>query len=81
MCGIIAINTSNNFRYNIKKSLKEIKHKGPNDEGIFYSSKNDCQLGHVRLSIIDISNNGHQPMFSKNNRYVISYNGEIYNYI
>ena len=57
---------------------KIISHRGPDGEGI-YIDKN-IGLGHRRLSIIDISNKGHQPMSDYSNEIVISYNGEIYNF-
>src|SRR3990172_7186489 len=53
-------------------------HRGPDDEGIFIDR--NLGLGHKRLSILDISQLGHQPMESDNGRYVIVHNGEIYNY-
>ncbi len=65
--------------------LKAIEHRGFDDEGVFVSDKfgkdelKTC-LGHRRLSIIDTSSAGHQPFFSANNRYVLTYNGELYNY-
>ena len=64
---------------NILKTCADIiNHRGPDDSGSF-----DCQwaaLAFKRLSIIDLSYAGHQPMQSKNNRYVIVFNGEVYNY-
>lgn len=56
-----------------------MKHCGPDDDEIF----TDCNvgLGFVRLSILDLSSAGHQPMYSHDNRYVIVFNGEVYNYI
>ena len=42
--------------------------------------ENNIGLSHTRLSIIDLSKNGHQPMISKNNKIILSYNGEIYNF-
>ena len=68
------------FHKNVLKTMnKTINHRGPDDSGIFLS--NNCGLGHVRLSIIDLQN-GHQPMIkklSKTRTVAISYNGEIYN--
>lgn len=58
--------------------LQAIAHRGPDDEGTFFDNK--LALGHRRLSIIDLSKNGHQPMTSADGRYVIIYNGELYNY-
>lgn len=55
-----------------------MKHRGPDDEGVFVKEK--IALGHRRLSIIDLSAAGHQPMQSSDGRYHIVYNGELYNY-
>ena len=55
-----------------------MKHRGPDDEGIFVEDK--IALGHRRLSIIDLSKAGHQPMASYDGRYQIIYNGELYNF-
>jgi asparagine synthase (glutamine-hydrolysing) len=57
-----------------------MKHGGPDDEGIFSDPEHHLVLGHRRLSLIDLSDNGHQPMKYDNDRYVISFNGEIYNF-
>ena len=56
-----------------------LAHRGPDDSGT-YSNKR-VQFGHTRLSIIDLSASGHQPMLSQDNNFVISFNGEIYNYV
>jgi asparagine synthase (glutamine-hydrolysing) len=58
--------------------LSSLQHGGPDDEGIFID--NAVALGHRRLSIIDLSDDGHQPMISDNEQVILSYNGEIYNY-
>jgi asparagine synthase (glutamine-hydrolysing) len=55
------------------------KHRGPDDEGVY--ADDTCVLGHRRLSIIDLSEKGHQPFLSDDGRYQLVYNGEIYNYI
>ncbi len=55
------------------------QHRGPDDEGLFCDRT--CVLGHRRLSIIDLSDAGHQPYSSDDGRYILVYNGEIYNYI
>lgn len=60
---------------------KELHHRGPDDKGVFYDEDLNLSIGHTRLSIIDLSNHAHQPMCDKNNDFVLSYNGEIYNYI
>lgn len=57
---------------------RALTHRGPDDEGTFI--ENGIALGHRRLSIIDLSANGHQPMRSADGRYTIIYNGELYNF-
>ncbi len=57
------------------------RHGGPDDGGIYIDEVNHLVLGHRRLSLIDLSEAGHQPMYYQNNRYIITYNGELYNYI
>ena len=58
----------------------QIHYRGPDDSGIWVSSDHKIGIAHRRLSIIDLSENGHQPMLSPNKRYIIAFNGEIYNY-
>ena len=60
------------------KCLSFINHRGPDDQGYSVSSK--AIFGHKRLSIQDLSKNGHQPMFSLDKRYMLIFNGEIYNF-
>ncbi|PIQ42989.1 MAG: asparagine synthase (glutamine-hydrolyzing) [Gammaproteobacteria bacterium CG11_big_fil_rev_8_21_14_0_20_46_22] len=62
----------------IEKMLASIRHRGPDGEGVY--AQDSLALGHVRLSIHDLSQAGHQPMFSASGRWVIVFNGEIYNY-
>ncbi len=57
-----------------------LSHRGPDDSGAWADDDAGIALGHRRLSIIDLSAAGHQPMTSGNRRYVVSYNGEIYNH-
>lgn len=57
-----------------------LKHGGPDDEGVFSSEKHHLVLGHRRLSLIDLSQCGHQPMSYAGDKFEISFNGEIYNY-
>lgn len=78
ICGIVKFNGSSPDQQVIKKMMAAIKHRGPNDEGILLDDR--VGLGFVRLSIIDLSPLGHQPMFSPDKRYSIIYNGEVYNY-
>ncbi len=82
MCGICGIV---NFRHqpvketDLKSMMLKIKHRGPNDEGVFQHE--NMGFGFVRLSIIDLSSAGHQPMQDESGRYTIIFNGEIFNYI
>lgn len=66
----------------VPMALKQIKHRGPDDEGyeLYPVGAAAVALGHTRLSIIDLSAAGHQPMHSSNGRWAIVFNGEIYNY-
>ncbi|MDN5286183.1 MAG: asnB [Mucilaginibacter sp.] len=57
-----------------------LQHGGPDDEGIFLDEKKHLGFGHRRLSIIDLSSNGHQPMTDTGQNAWITFNGEIYNY-
>src|SRR6266478_6021027 len=83
MCGIAGL-IEQNPEARIGAMLKAIEHRGRDDEGVWTSPPvNDDQrvcLGHRRLSIIDTSSAGHQPMLSHDGRFVIILNGEIYNY-
>lgn len=63
----------------ILKMNQAIAHRGPNGEGAYYYE--NIGFGHRRLSILDLSEGGHQPMTYNDKQYVITYNGEIYNYI
>lgn len=63
----------------ISTMMTRMKHRGPDDEGQFY--KEHVGLGFVRLSIIDLSQNGHQPMSDPRNRFIIIHNGEVYNHL
>ena len=81
MCGITGIinkKSESPSKEIIKKMTDAIIHRGPDDEGQFIWE--NIGLGHRRLSIIDLSDAGHQPMISQNKRYILTYNGEIYNY-
>ena len=63
------------------KMANTLEHRGPDDSGIWIDSQKRIALGHKRLSIIDVSSSGHQPMTSESHKYVIALNGEIYNHI
>src|SRR5687767_10535829 len=57
-----------------------LRERGPDDHGVWTDAANGIALGHQRLSIIDLSAEGHQPMHSSSGRYVVAFNGEIYNF-
>jgi asparagine synthase (glutamine-hydrolysing) len=77
MCGIVGY--SGNFeKEQLSKGLERIAHRGPDGSGVFFHGH--TALGHRRLSIIDVSDNAKQP-FEVLDRYVITFNGEIYNYL
>lgn len=81
MCGIAGFcNWKGNRQKNIEKMKERMYHRGPDAGGSYFSEDGQVTLGHRRLSIVDLSENGSQPMVSHSGRYVIAYNGEIYNY-
>ncbi len=85
MCGIAGIyNTANEPIDNLSRRIEVMKdrqrHRGPDGEGTWLSESGHVGLGHVRLSIIDLSSAGAQPMRDEQAGLVISYNGEIYNF-
>mgnify|MGYP001563911169 CR=1 FL=1 len=82
MCGIAGIFNLNEEKASlslIKKITSTLNHRGPDGEGYF--AEENIALGHKRLSILDLSSQGAQPMYSKNNEWVIIFNGCIYNFI
>jgi asparagine synthase (glutamine-hydrolysing) len=81
MCGItgyLNLNQAPASPVILQKMTDAIKHRGPDGEGHWIEE--NVAIGHRRLSIIDLSPAGHQPMISSDHRYILSYNGEIYNY-
>lgn len=81
MCGILALIQKNGTPVEqrlVKAMTDDLSHRGPDDEGFEFGAW--FGLGHKRLSIIDLSARGHQPMADQTGRYVIVYNGELYNY-
>ena len=65
----------------VKEMCRVQKHGGPDNEGIYVDANHSMVLGHRRLSLIDLSDSGNQPMAYDDGRYIISYNGELYNYL
>ena len=85
MCGVSGFLSSNENNFLGKKVIesmtKILNHRGPDNNDHWISSDDHVALGHNRLSILDLSLNGNQPMISSSGRFIISYNGEIYNHL
>lgn len=80
MCGIAGFcNWGDDWQKNIERMNEQMYHRGPDDCGIWSTEDHRVVFGHRRLSIVDLSSAGAQPMTSHNGRYIIAYNGEIYN--
>jgi asparagine synthase (glutamine-hydrolysing) len=80
MCGILGyVGLFNSDT--LARGLQAIAHRGPDDAGVFIDATAAIGLGHVRLSIIDLSPLGHQPMASDDGQVVLVFNGEIYNFL
>lgn len=77
MCGITGFNWKDEQL--LGRMCEAIKHRGPDDGGTYIDDK--VSLGHRRLSILDLSEKGHQPMFNEDGTIVLIYNGEIYNFL
>jgi asparagine synthase (glutamine-hydrolysing) len=85
MCGILGVvgRAVDVPRDRFERALGLLEHRGPDDSGVHYTTLpggHDVALGHRRLSIIDLSTLGHQPMFSRRTGAAVVYNGEIYNF-
>ncbi len=85
MCGIVGFLQSRRAPIETLSSICQrmtdtIEHRGPDAQGIWVDPDNALAFGHRRLSIIDLSEAGAQPMVSASGRYVLSYNGEVYNF-
>ncbi len=86
MCGITGIfDTSRRMVTSeldvaVRRMTRALVYRGPDDEGVWVEAVAGLALGHRRLSILDVSPHGHQPMVSHDGRYVVAFNGEIYNF-
>lgn len=80
MCGIVGWMGQNYDRDLGRRMCRLLSHRGPNADGEWENQRQNIWLGHRRLSVLDLSSEGSQPMMSASGRYVITYNGEVYNY-
>lgn len=86
MCGVAGFmdfsrsRTSDALQGTATRMADALQHRGPNDWGVWVDAPAGLALGFRRLSIIDLSPEGHQPMLSASGRYVVAFNGEVYNY-
>lgn len=85
MCGIAGIvrgkgSTTQNLKSVVVQMANTLAHRGPDDHDVWFNEAIGVGLGHRRLSIIDLKPTGHQPMSSPSGRYIIVFNGEIYNF-
>jgi asparagine synthase (glutamine-hydrolysing) len=85
MCGIAGILSLKSDPDSLVKQVElmqtALQHRGPDDQGIFVSQNRQVALAHTRLSILDLTTSGHQPMSTIDGRYWITFNGEIYNFL
>ena len=84
MCGIAGVLNLTGSRDQLERNAMamadSLAHRGPDDQGIWSDTEAGIALVHRRLSIVDLSSAGHQPMISADGRFIITYNGEIYNF-
>jgi len=85
MCGLTGFINLKNDGSKCEDYLRAMNtaltHRGPDDEGYWIDPQRTLGMAHRRLSILDLSRQGHQPMFSASDRYVIAFNGEVYNFL
>ena len=84
MCGYVGYISKNEKEINVKileDMAKKIRHRGPDNFGIWVDTQFGFGVAHNRLSVIDTSKSGNQPMISSNGQFVIAFNGEIYNHL
>ena len=83
MCGLAGVYNFKSLapadQIAVERMTRILVHRGPDDEGFYF--RHALGLGHRRLSILDLSERGHQPMRTADGRFVIAYNGEVYNYL
>jgi asparagine synthase (glutamine-hydrolysing) len=83
MCGIAGVFgeiSDHHIKEVVENMASTLVHRGPDDDGVWVDEQVSLGLGHRRLSVLDLSMEGHQPMLSGDNRYALAFNGEIYNH-
>jgi asparagine synthase (glutamine-hydrolysing) len=80
MCGIAGFVSKKFDRQQLQSMTDILSHRGPDADGFYFNESKGIGLGHRRLSIIDLSAAANQPFFSADGRYVMIYNGEVYNF-
>jgi len=85
MCGLTGFfskrnNRPDEMRALVSRMADAIVHRGPDDNGVWVDSTAGIAFGFRRLAIVDLSAQGHQPMRSRSGRYIIVFNGEVYNH-
>jgi asparagine synthase (glutamine-hydrolysing) len=86
MCGIVGVvdrlhrSSGDRLAADVRAMAATLRHRGPDDDGVWLDAGYGLALGHTRLSILDLSPDGHQPMVSHDGRHVLAFNGEIYNF-
>ena len=82
MCGVAGIlGGKSSLEDHLQVMANSLRHRGPDDHGVWFDNDARMGLAHTRLSILDLSSAGHQPMPSASGRFIISFNGEIYNHL
>jgi len=83
MCGLVGLldRSAGIDPLQLKRAASVLRHRGPDQEGIWFDASAGIGLGHCRLSILELSSAGDQPMISQSGQYVLVYNGEVYNHL
>jgi asparagine synthase (glutamine-hydrolysing) len=81
MCGIVAVVGHREAADSVRRGVARLNHRGPDAQGLWSDPSRGIALGHARLRIIDLSDAAAQPMVSADGRFVLAFNGEVYNYI
>ena len=80
MCGLAGFLTPSFTEDQLHTMTRCLQHRGPDAEGFFFDCKAGIGLGHRRLSILDLSVAGNQPFYSRDGRFIMIFNGEVYNF-